>query len=163
MIKNLLFTALLMPLTLLSNDTETQIKELKFNKEIELSVLGETISEKYAYIECIRQEAISILRNMAKKKQLNEKETKEFGESIDKDLVAFVKKINGAKSIDGFLVKELFKTTENDPIEDDFEAVKFFIVRIINEYRILKTLVQKYEVLEQKHGEIGQKLSDIKK
>lgn len=148
-----------MPFVLFGNSTETQLKELKFKKEMELSDLGKTIAEKYMYMQSMRQQAINILNKEIVKKDLNEQEAKEFGRKVDEELDAFVVRLNKIKNVNGFLIKELFKKSDDNQVEEDFEAVKFFLMIIINEYRILKTLIQKYEVFEQERREIDQKLN----
>lgn len=128
---------------------------------MELSDLGQTIAERYRYCQSIRQDAINILNKEAYKKGLNEQEIKELGRKIDEELDAFVARLNKIKNVNGFLTKELFKKSEDNQLDEDFEAVKFFLIIIINEYRIIKTLIQKYEVLEQERREINQKLIDF--
>ena len=164
--KNIFLVILLIPFSLLGNDTDAQIKELKearFKKEIELSELGKTIAEKQAYIESMYQEGVNFVHAKANEKNLNEQEMKEFAQKTDEELNSFVGTFNGAKDVKGFLVKELFKKMESEQIKESFEAAKFYLLLINNEYRILKTLIQKYEILEQERREINQKLTDLEK
>ncbi len=158
--KNILLAVLLMPLTLLGNETDAQaqLAELKFKKEMELSELGKTIAERYLYTRSTWKEAINILRAELEKKNLNEQERGEFGRAVDENLVAFIRTLNNEKNVNNFLIKELFRKSENDQIEENFDAIKFFLLIIVNEYRLIKTLIQRYEVLEQERREINQKL-----
>ena len=159
--KSLILSIFLIPFALFGNCTKTQLIELKFKKEMELSDLGKAIAEKYRYCQSIRQDAINILNKEAYKKGLGEQEITEFGKMVDQELDSFVAQLNNVKNVNGFLTKELFKKSEDNQLDEDFEAVKFFLIIIINEYRIIKTLIQKYEVLEQERREINQKLIDF--
>lgn len=161
--KNLLLTVFLMPFALFADGTETQLKELKLKKEMELSDLGNKIAEKFEYTESIRQKAISYLNYEIDKKGLSEHEIKEFGKKIDADLIVFRTTLTNVKTVNGFLGKELFCIEKNEPIEQTFESVRFSLIRVINEYRILKTFVEQYEILEQEHREIEQKLIESQK
>ena len=152
-----LFLALLLVLPFYSYGDSSQIKELKCKKETELSDLGRIIAEKYKYAQSIRQDAIDILDYQAYKKGLNQQEIKELGCEIDKELDAFIARFN-ISDISGFLIAELFKKSEDKQLEEDFDAVKFFLIAFRNEYRVIKSLIQKYEILEQERRELNQKL-----
>ncbi len=156
-VKPFILMVLLVPLSI-SADNLAQIKQFKLNKEVELSELGKAISDKYEYIESIRQKGIAILRYEVNRKNLSNQEAKEYGKSVDNDLVVFITRLEKSPTINGFLVSELFKCNKDEPLED-FEMIKFCVIRIINEYRILKTLIERYEILEQEHREITQKMS----
>ena len=155
--KNLLLIALLAPLSILGNEKELQLLELKFKKEAELSELGKTIADKYLYIRSIWKEEINIFKRQIEKAGYNDEEAKEFGRLIDEKLDAFIEVFSNEKNINGFLVKELFQKSENKQMEVDFDAIKFFLIIIRNEYRIIKTLIEGYEILEQQYREINQK------
>ncbi len=147
----------LMPLSVHADNSE-QMKQLKFNNEVELSELGKAISDKYEYIESIRQKGVAIVRHEINKQDLNDQEAKEYGKSVDNDLIFFINRLEKSPTINGFLISELFKCKKDEPLED-FEMIKFCVIRIINEYRMLKTLITRYEALEQEHREITQKMS----
>ncbi len=135
----------------------TELKELKLKKEIQLSELGKKIMERYLHAQSIHKEAVNILTKQALKKNLNEEELKEFGRKTDQELDDFVVRLTSMPDVKGFLVKELF-TKGNGQREEDFEEIKFFLIIINNEYRIIKILIEQYEVLEQERRELNQKL-----
>lgn len=143
--------------SLIHADTKEDIKQHMFNTEIALSELGKKIAETYERIESIRQKAIAVFQYEIVKKNFNEEQTKECGKELDKELVSFLKRFSESSPLNGFLTKELFISKEEELFED-FDVIKFCTIQIINEYRILKALLEEYGTLEQEHREIIQKV-----
>lgn len=175
--KNILFCALLVPFSIFSdgniesnNAIEQRIQKLNTERSemlLRISDLGKNIAEKDEYIQSLQASAIDFFVKVLKKKGFKDaQEIKEFGLVIDAELVNFKKAFDETillkKNVKGFLVNELFKSNTNEPMED-FETLKFCVIRMITEYKILKIFIKGYEELHQELIEIDQKLDDLKR
>lgn len=165
-----LLTSLLIPATFITygQNIDAQIRELKnsrFEKQLELSDLGKRIAEKDELLHSIALGARNFFTELIKKKELNEQEAKEFGRALNTSLENFEKALDEAiivkKNVKQFFVKELLK--ENNKKVEDFETFKFAIIRITLERNLMKTFVEQYEDCQQELIEIDQKLADLQK
>ncbi len=162
--KNLLIIFFIsFPFVSFAENIEFQIKNLKtirLQKMKELSELATTITEKNKLLHTIVRLADDQISS--KKGCQNENMNTE---NISASLDHFDNKFNAAtkdhKNIKGFLVKELIK--EQKKGVNNFESLKFAVVRFTHEYDFLKALVEKYEETQQELIDIDQKLEDLNK
>ena len=148
----LLLAGILFSTTL--NASLEQIKIAKHKKELQLSKLGKKIFAKQEYIELLHKKVVSVASKEAE--NFTAEQSKEYEESI----MIFIKKFKENINVSNFLLLGLFKKTkhEDHPVGFEFDAVKFSFVNIINEYRLLKELVKKYEKISQERCEYKQQL-----
>lgn len=160
-----IFLGILMPFALLGS--ETQIKELKearYNKELELSELGNKIAEKDKQIQSFRDDAMEFIAKKIKAKKLSKEEAIQEGQDIDDAMNNFYNYFlsisNDTKMLIGFFLRELFKTNQQNEF-DQFEMLRFYVIRMINEINLLKSLVEKYEETQQELAQINNILNNI--
>lgn len=132
------------------NSIDPKIKELKdvcLQKAQNLSDLGAKITEKQDIIEDIVFNMKSYLPELVSTLNLDGQEKEDFIkkyinllENFGRDL-DFV--LTAKKAVKGFLVKELFNEKAALPIK--FDKAKFYAVRLVVEYMLLKNLVEVYE------------------
>ncbi len=134
--------------------TIEQIKMIKHKKELKLSKLGKKIVEKHEDIELLAKKMISISRTES------ESFTPEQSEEYHKSIMSFVKRFKESKSINGLLLPELLKEAKyaDHPTGYELNAVKFYLIHMINEYRLLKHLIKKYEKLSDERHDVNQQL-----
>jgi hypothetical protein len=148
-LNRLMFCAFLLPISLKGAPVEERRGEY-MEILLKISAMGETITEKYEYIQFLESEATDIIRASVGSKNFNEQERFEFGTAIDKSNAVFKAAFNEAlakQNVEGFLLKELCT-------EKEFETIKFYIIRMNSEYLILKNLVSQYEKLQQERFNI---------
>jgi|GEM_PF-2271053 predicted nucleic acid-binding Zn-ribbon protein len=174
--KNTFLFIFLVPFSIFGDgavDTKYNIKERiqELNDElskklVRISDLGKTITERDEYIQSLRAAIVDFMAKVMRVKNFNEQEIKEFGQATEATITNFYRDLNEVlickKTIKGFLLKELFRNDEEGQI-DDFERIKFFVIKSLNEYRILKNLIAEYEELQQDVMNIDQELDDLKK
>jgi hypothetical protein len=118
---------------------------------LKISAMGKAITEKDEYIQSLKSEMTDIIIKLMQSKNLKEEEDfLEFGKAIDRSHIAFMAALNEAlakQNVEGFLLKELCK-------ENEFETLKFYMVRMNSEYLILKDLMSQYEKLQQERFNI---------
>jgi hypothetical protein len=173
--KNILLAMLLVPLAAIGkNTTAARIQELDekiFQKHLELSNLGTAITEKEELLALLKSEMQDRYALIIDKKT-KELEEKNGGKSLSPDegarlytelrdeLQGFYQKLDIAfknkENITGMLVNGLFQ-------EDDFQSLRFYLIRYAFEHEILKRLVKKYEILIQEWISIETELEKLKK
>lgn len=137
---------------LLSQDRSTLLEQL--------SLLGQKITVKAQEMRAIEQESIQVLllyfKTVSSEKNLDEKQLLEMGLRTDNENAQFKKELFQAftdKHMIGFFSQKLF--TNDIPYQGlAIDIVKFNIVRLLVEYRILRDLVEKYERLAQQLAKI---------
>lgn len=164
-------------------DNSVHMKQLKLNKEhvnnkeqiqqlrnelsrklLQISDLGAKIAEKDEYIQSFGPSLVNSFRTIVKIRELKEQEVTEYNKAIDATIINFRKAwaevILLKKDVKGSF--DLFQHDINGLVED-FERAKFWIIRVSNEYRILKILIKEYEELQQELLGIEQKIEDLQK
>lgn len=154
--KNVLLGVLLVPFSMMGNNStvyKKQLEENLFQKQVELSNLGAMIAEKSEYITSIGGKITELvgLKFNEKAKQLEEKKGgqslsqeeqaqiyAELRYEIDDFYKNFEIAYQGKHSIVGILMNGLFQ-------DDSFQLLEFCVLRCVFEQEILKSLVQKYE------------------
>jgi hypothetical protein len=142
-----------------------QLKEARFQKELELSDLGAKIAEKEDLLRSIYLKADEFVAELIQEKKMEGQEKEaflkelnafydNFGEIIDKKLAT-------RTDVKQWLVQELLKG-KNRSFED-FETLKLHVIRNILERNLLKTLLEHYEACLQELIEIDRELDLLKK
>lgn len=164
----LLIFLISLPCASQGQNPEAQIQELKtvrLKKMQQLSELGKMIDEKDELLYSIAQNGGAVLSQLAKDKNLNTQEAKEFIQEAVSSLDNFGETVDEAikvkKNVKQFFVKELFKG-DNRRLTD-FEALKFLVIRSALEHDFLKILVEQYEEYQQEIIEIEQKIENLQK
>lgn len=150
--KGMLLSALLVPVAVTSYGKESvdprikQLKEARYQKELELSELGTKIAEKEELLHLMWEKMDEAIAELAEKKNLKKQEFEVFIKEINDRKRAFEKYIEGAfeskEDIRQQLVVELYDP-ENKQFEY-FDRVKFYVVREKLESDLLKTLINSY-------------------
>ena len=150
--KGMFLSALLVPVAVTSygktdiDQKIQQLKETRFQKELELSDLGAKITEKQELLDHLFDLAVKSIRKTCQSLDLDGKEREKFFEQVDvssKEFEDLLKRVINEKKVNGFLVKELFD--EQKDVLEKFETVKFCVVRGFFETNLLKELVSRYE------------------
>ena len=153
--KGMLLSALLVPVAVTSYGQESvdpriqQLKEARFQKELELSELDAKIVEKKELLTAIFDDTVAMFVERYKPSEtskMTDEERVELGGKIVAEYKEFrncLKQAIEEGNIKDFMVKELFD--EDTPWNfTEFEAMKFLIVRDFFETNLLKTLVGFY-------------------
>lgn len=178
--KGILLSTLLMPYAIIADNSVDirieQLEEKSFQKELELSRLGDVITEKCKFLSSFVSDSKDLFKSLLSE-EVNKLEKKN-GKTVSKEEVegqlsnelndatrdffcTFVNAAEGNKSIKGELVK-LFQLDETD-IAGDLGLLKFRLIRYMFERGLLVDLVQKYENCLQELIEINIKLENLKK
>jgi hypothetical protein len=124
-----------------------QLKEQRYQKELELSDLGEKIAEKQALLKALYIEACTAynenISDLNLKDQELEKHTNETNEAGNKILTTFESKVRAKELIKGFLLHELIDNEKDIP--GDFNAINFWFLRAQLEHDLLEDLIGHYE------------------
>lgn len=164
--KGMFLSALLVPVAVTSygkTDVEQKIQQLRekrYQKELELSELGAKISEKQDLLASMWSKTNDFVLEMAEKKKLSEQEVEAFLKEINDSADSFETYIEhvlaAREDVKQKFVKTLLKT-ENRSLED-FEAAKFYVIRNILEHNLLKVLLESFEASLQEMIEIDREL-----
>ncbi len=156
--KNIFLIMLIVPLvSVCENIVPNDLQERYFKKELELSELGEMISRQDSFLSSFSEEVTNLIDYSAAKKiaeleakkggkPLTEEEKKQVAVAIkkwaDDFLYEFFEKCEKNENIEGVLVKGLLKQGD---ISDQFEALRFYLIRSTFERSLRMRLIQKYE------------------
>lgn len=161
--KSMLLSVLLVPFTMICDDTIrheriAKLEEKFFQKELQLSQLGEMISQRDKFLSSFSEEVGSLIREIVcrqieelEKNSGNElsqaetdKITAEARSYADDFLYAFFVACENNENIDGMLVSGLLKQGEAS-IMNEFESLRFYLIRSTFERSLRVKLVKKYE------------------
>ncbi len=162
--KSMLLSVLLVPFTMICDDTIrheriAKLEEKFFQKELQLSQLGEMISQRDKFLSSFSEEVGSLIREIVCR-QIEELEKKNSGNELsqaetdkitaearsyaDDFLYAFFVACENNENIDGMLVSGLLKQGEAS-IMNEFESLRFYLIRSTFERSLRVKLVKKYE------------------
>ena len=141
--KGMILSALLVPFTIIGNDTDPRIQQLKNDlhaKELELSELENMIAEKEKQIDAIRERGGNLYYSIChdlddQEKQYLEQEINHFKSSIEHALSI-------KSDITAYFAKR-FRDGHNN--FNELERLKFVLIRYAIEYTSLKQLFKRYE------------------
>lgn len=131
-------------------------QEQYFQKSLELSKLGAMIVQQNILLSSFSEEATNLINHSAANKiiELEEKNGKPLSEEEKKQVVVAIKKwaddflyeffekCEKNENIEGVLMKGLLKQGD---ISDQFEALRFYLIRSTFERSLRMQLIQKYE------------------
>jgi len=182
--KSILLTLFLVPFSMVGKDTKnTRIQELEeqiSEKELELSNLGNMIAQKDEQLLAFHSDVRTLLNFFTSKRiamlekqndgkalssEDEDKIAKELGKQADEFLYKFWNALKDNKSITGMLTKGLFQGDINPDIFDveEFESLKFYLIRrIFNQLAIIR-LVKKYEACITEYRALLNELIDLQK
>ncbi len=171
--KNIMLAAFLLPVTITSygQSVETRIQKLKeaqFQKELELSEIGEMIDKKCDLLTSYKSNAFYYWKHLQEKKinELQEK-NKLSKEDCEKAIAGLeilfeecLKNIgtafDAAKDIKRLIQNELFDT-------NGFENLRLALLRVVFEQHLIEKLIVKYEACIQELIIINKELISLKK
>jgi hypothetical protein len=160
--KGMLLSALLVPVVATSYCKDSvdsriqQLKEARFQKELELSELGAKIAEKQNLLEEMYEDANAHISVILSNLKLEEQASDQYISEINASSERFEELFSNKESIKGLLLKELI--IEEEPFPGDFEVFKFWKLRGKFEHNLLETYIEKYEVCLQELIEINREL-----
>jgi hypothetical protein len=166
--KGMLLSSLLIPIafTCFGKDNVEkkiqQLKEKRYQKELELSVLGAKIAEKQELLEDMYDEAERFFEKYLRQEKLENNKVEDFSRADDaanEDLECRIKKAFIEGKFEGLLIKEFFN--DKDDLDEDLEAERFYIVRHFFERGLLKTLFERYERCVQELIEIQREIESL--
>jgi hypothetical protein len=162
----MLLSILMVPVTITCYDKSPinpkiqQLKEARLQKGFELSDLGTKIAKEQDLIETITYDIGIYLSELTPSSKFTENEQEEFlmklCESLSLVIHDFEHKVNTQKNINGMLTKIFFDKKKSCP--QDFDKVKFLLVRRLLENNLLRKLIEKYEECLQEFMEIDHEL-----
>jgi len=173
--KIILLSALLLPVASYGKSTQARIKELKevrFQKELELSEIGEKIADKDYLVTSIKKDYSNLLLELMKSKKQecfekkgskepSNEEAETIRKSVTDPIELFLNNLLSAikeqKKINKVLVKELFDESGT------FITIRFLLMRIMIETNLLESLVGKCEECGQMLIDIDQELATLEK
>jgi hypothetical protein len=133
------------------NNVEQQIQQLKekrYQKELELSGLGGKISEKEELLRALWQKANEFVNDLMQEKKLTGEESEDFLKNVNREIATFEEYIGlvikAKKDSKKNLIEELVKG--DDKRIDDFDTLKFYSIRSHIEWDLLKIFIEEYEV-----------------
>ena len=139
----MILSALLVPFTIVGNDTDPRIQQLKndlYAKELELSQLENMIAEKEKQIDAIRERGGSLYYSICHDLDDQEKQY------LEQEIGSFKSSIEHALSIKSN-IEDCFAKRFHDKHNsfNELERIKFILIRQAIEYTSLKQLFQRYE------------------
>ncbi|MCX5922210.1 MAG: hypothetical protein NTX86_02690 [Candidatus Dependentiae bacterium] len=178
--KGVSLTVFLLPFAIASygNDVKARIQELKvveFQKERELSDLGEMIAKRDEILRSFHDDSQYLLRELIKRKTaelevkngvggLSEEEKQRIADEsrsfVNDFLFDFCKKCDSNENIENILSEGLVYQEEG---VKSFESLRFFLIRCAFERDFIMRLVKKYEICIQETRLIKQELKDLEK
>jgi len=142
-----------------------QLQEVRFQKELELSELGAKIAEKEALLRFMYLKSDEFVAELIQEKKIDGQEKElflkklndfyqNFGKIVDQKLATRI-------DVEHWLAQELFFKSENSKTEN-FDTLKFHVIRDILERNLLKTLLARYELCLQELIVIDRELDSLK-
>ena len=166
--KGMLLSALLVPVAVTSYGKESvdsriqQLKEVRFQKETELSELGLQIDAKQGVIGDLFASEVYCIKKHYKSRDLSSHEKDELRQQVEKLNELFSDFTYGLISEEQ--VREFFKLLANSQeIYEGFERLKYLGIRNNIEQKLLKVLTKRYEECLQELIAIGQELEKFDK
>ena len=146
--KGMLLSALLVPVAVTCYGQDSvdsriqQLKDARYQKELELSELGAKIAEKYEFLEEMLDDARHFFQRYVKEAGLDTDKATECGleEAKErKELLSRLRKAIKEGSVKGFLDNELF---DDRDIDENIEFVRLYYVRYFFERKLIVELVE---------------------
>jgi uncharacterized protein YhaN len=175
--KGMFLSALLVPVAITSYAKNTvdskvsveaqieQLKEKRYQKQLELSELGIKIAEKQELLEDMYDDACSAWTKMLDSLELEDQEREDFIQEKRSSSEEFKKLLKYSlevkKDVNGLLVGEILD--EEKPFPSDFNFSKFWVLRGRFEYDLLVTFIERYEACLQELIEIDSEMEVLLK
>lgn len=177
--KNIALIMLLLPAISYCKSTEAHIKELEetqFQKELELSNLGEMIAKRDILLRSFNTEVSDLsfhlqMREIARLeednggKELSDEERNQVADSLRKSINEFDISVGAAYENmnipDGMLSEGLFNKEGSEDIKE-LQSKRFFQLRCTFERELIIKLVKRYEKCMQELTKINQELTNLK-